>query len=145
MSFVSAMISLASIILFSLLHNSDASCFGRDAHFKKSDVSRIFYNEIFLKKIYLQQPIVSQPSRTDPTKVLVTWDKIRYQATQLLSGSNKQCWCAECVDEYNVYVWQENKDVKSANKTVVKNKVGKNVATSAEVIIEPCLNYKYVN
>jgi len=38
---------------------SAASCFGKDAHFKKTD-----------------QPVVSQPSKSDPTQVLVSWDKI---------------------------------------------------------------------
>ena len=140
------MISLASIILFFLLHRSDGSCFGRDAHFKKSDVSRIFSNEIFLKRIFYSNPLwVSHPEQIQPRFWWLGTRSSRDQATQLLSGSNKQCSCAECVDEYNVYVWQEDRDVKTANKTVVKNKVGKNVATSAEIIIEPCLNYKYVN
>jgi len=38
---------------------SEASCFGKDAHFKKTD-----------------QPVVTQPSKSDPTQVLVSWDKI---------------------------------------------------------------------
>jgi len=37
----------------------EASCFGKDAHFKTTD-----------------QPVVSQPSKTNPTQVLVAWEKI---------------------------------------------------------------------
>lgn len=41
------------------LNSCDASCFGKDAHFKTTD-----------------QPVVSQPSKADPTQVLVSWEKI---------------------------------------------------------------------
>ena len=73
--------------------------------------------------------MVSQPSKTDPTQVLVSWEKIIQRP--------------ECVDKYTVHVWPENTDVKLANKVMVQEKKGKNVATSATVIVDPCINYKY--
>ena len=47
------------------------------------------------------------------------------------------------MDKYTVHVWPENTDVKLANKVMVQEKKGKNVATSATVIVDPCINYKY--
>jgi len=40
-----------------LLPMASASCFGRDAHFKK------------------KAPVVVQPNRADPTKILVSWEQ----------------------------------------------------------------------
>ena len=70
-------------------------------------------------------------SKTDPTRVTVSWDKIISRP--------------ECVDQYNVYVWQARQDFKMADKLVIKEKVGKNVATSTTVKIEPCVSYKYAD
>jgi len=100
-------------ILFYFLQYCDASCFGKDAHFKTTD-----------------QPVVSQPSKTNPSQVLVNWEKIIQRP--------------ECVDKYTVHVWPENTDVKLANKVMVQEKKGKNVATSATVIVDPCINYKFM-
>ena len=47
------------------------------------------------------------------------------------------------VHQYHVYVWPETEDFKLAKKTTVKEKSGKNVATSTKVTVEPCINYKY--
>ena len=79
-------------------------------------------------ELYFQQPVVALVSKTDPTHVTVSWDKIISRP--------------ECVDQYNVYVWQARQDFKMADKLVIKEKVGKNVATTATVKIEPCVSYK---
>ena len=124
------------LVLALAVDQSSASCFGKDAHFKTTDVSF----SVILRKgeetvqynVYLQQPLVSQVSRTDPQQVLVTWDKIIKRP--------------ECVDRYHVWVWPEGTErtSKVGRKILVEEKERgkKTVATSKTVSVEPCLNYK---
>jgi len=101
-----------SLLLF-LLPLTSASCFGRDAHFKKS-----------------KAPIIVQPNRADPTKILVSWDQAierpqcvdRYWVRVWPEGTEMSLGGRHLVNETD-----------QAKKQVVLTKT---------VSIEPCVNYR---
>jgi len=90
-----------------------ASCFGRDAHFKKA-----------------KAPVVVQPNRADPTKILVSWEQAierpqcvdRYWVRVWPEGTEMALGSRHLVNETD-----------PAKKQVVLTKT---------VAIEPCINYR---
>lgn len=101
---------LSSLLLLPL---ASASCFGRDAHFKKT-----------------KAPVVVQPNRADPTKILVSWDQAierpqcvdRYWVRVWPEGTEMSLGGRHLVNETDL-----------AKKQVVLTKT---------LTIEPCVNYR---
>jgi len=113
----SEVVLLLGLAVF-LPHESEGSCFGKDAHFKTTD-----------------QPVITQPSKSDPTQVLVSWDKI-IQRPECVDNYYVRMWPEGTDMAKGQTIKVSEKDPKSPK--------GKNVITSKLVQIEPCVNTKFM-
>jgi len=105
-------VSILSLVC--LLPSTQASCFGRDAHFKAV------------------APAVIQPDRNDPTKVLVSWDQA-VERPQCVDRYYVRVW-AEGLN------MTQGSRIMVSEKDRAKNQV----VLTKTVIIEPCLTYKFL-
>ena len=151
------------LVLVLAVDQVSASCFGKDAHFKTTDVSlsdtegqlcQYFstgkgrgseIKPIFKYYLIIQLCQLSSPLNVFPQQPLVS-QVSRTDPQQVLVSWERIIKRPECVDRYHVWVWPEGTErtSRAGRKILVeeKEKGKKSVATSKTVTVEPCLNYK---
>jgi len=106
------------VLIILVTRECEASCFGKDAHFKTTD-----------------KPTVALVTQTDPTTVLVTWDTI-IQRPECVDNYYVRVWPDGTQMDAGQKIKVSEKDPKSSK--------GKNVVTFKTVKIEPCVKYRFM-